>query len=169
MDVIDLLMSRRSIRKFTEEKVNDPTVELILKSAMYAPSAGNQQPWHFIVLRDKETFQKIQEFHPYSKMLLQANLAVLVCGDTSLETHQGYWPVDCSAATENILIAVHGLGLGAVWLGIYPRIIRQEGMRKILNLPVHINPFSLIAIGYAAEKKKVPERFKTDRIHFEKW
>lgn len=169
MDIIELLLTRRSIRKYTNKDVSDEIIEKLLKAAMYAPSAGNQQPWHFLVLRDRNTFQKITEFHPYAKMLQEASVAILICGDTSLETNKGYWPFDCSAATENVLIAAHGLGLGSVWLGIYPRPNRQDGMRKLFQLPDNIMPFSLISIGYPAEKKKTPLRFKPERIHYDKW
>jgi len=169
MDIIELLTTRRSIRKYTGKEISGDIVNKLLEAAMYAPSAGNQQPWHFLVIRDKAVFQKITEFHPYSKMLLEASLAILVCADVSNETHKGYWPLDCSAATENILIAAHGLGLGAVWLGIYPRQDRQEGMRNLFQLPDSIFPFSLISVGYPAEQKTKPERFSPERIHLEKW
>jgi nitroreductase len=169
MDIVELLTTRRSIRKYSGKEINEEIVEKLLTASMYAPSAGNQQPWHFVVIRNKVIFQKINEFHPYSKMMLEAGLAILVCGDVSVETNKGYWPVDCSAATENILIAAHGLGLGAVWLGIYPRPDRQDGMRKLFLLPDTIFPFSLISIGYPGEQKTKPERFKQERIHFDKW
>jgi nitroreductase len=169
MEVMELLLTRRSIRKYTDEKVSDELVKQVVKAAMYAPSAGNQQPWHFVVLRDKIQFKQITNFHPYSQMLLEADVAVLICGDSSLETKHGYWPIDCAAATQNMLLAVHGLGLGAVWLGIYPRHERQTGMSDLLNLPETVIPFSLVVIGYAAEQKPIPERFKEERIHFNKW
>jgi nitroreductase len=169
MDIIELLTTRRSIRKYTAKEIREEIVEELLRAAMYAPSAGNQQPWHFVVLRNKAMFRKINEFHPYSAMLQEANLAILVCADTTIETKRGYWPLDCSAATENILIAAHGLGLGAVWLGIYPRPDRQDGMKKLLRLPDNISPFSLVSIGYPAEQKALPNRFVPERIHYEKW
>jgi len=169
MDILELLTTRRSIRKYTDKEVSEEIVDSLLRAGMYAPSAGNQQPWHFMIIRDKSTFERINKFHPYSKMLLEANVAILVCADTSIETHKGYWPVDCSAATENILIAAHGLGLGAVWLGIYPRQERIDGIRKLFHLPDTIFPLSLISIGYPAEQKQKPERFIAARIHYEKW
>ena len=169
MNLLDIIKTRRSIRKFTEKEISDQQIDEILTAAMYAPSAANQQPWHFIVVRNKETFQKIQTFHPFSQMLSQANVAILVCGDSALETKQGYWPIDCGAATQNILLSAHGLGLGAVWLGIYPVHERQQGITDLFSLPENVHPFSLIAMGYPAEEKKLPERFKPERIHFEKW
>ena len=170
MDIIELIKTRRSIRKFdTTKSVSVEQQNLLLTAAMYAPSAGNQQVWHFITITNKLTFDKINEFHPYSSMLKNADLAILVCGDSSIEIKPGYWPVDCSAATQNILLAAHGLGLGAVWLGVYPVPERQNGMSQLLNLPEHIHPFSLVAIGYPAEEKKMTERFKSERVHSEKW
>jgi nitroreductase len=169
MNVIELLTSRRSIRKYTDKEVADELIEKLLIAGMYAPSAGNQQPWHFLVIKDKTLLTKITEFHPYAKMLPNASVAILVCADTQLETKIGYWHIDCSAASQNILIAAHGLGLGAVWLGIYPRPERQEGMRELFHLPQNIEPFSLISVGYAAEEKPTPERFKADRVHTNKW
>ncbi|GAI87989.1 unnamed protein product, partial [marine sediment metagenome] len=96
------------------------------------------------------------EVHPYSKMLKEAGLAILVCGDERLQLSKGYWVVDCGAATQNLLLAAHGIGLGAVWLGVHPREKRKSGIRKIFHLPDHVQPFSLISIGYPAEDKPVP-------------
>lgn len=169
MNFIDTLLTRRSIRKYTSEHVTDEQIEQVIKAAMFAPSAGNQQTWHFVVIREQETFNKIIEFHPFAQMLTQASVAICVCADLSIETKQGYWMVDCSAATENLLLASHSLGLGAVWLGIYPRPERMEGLKNLLNLPEMVEPFSLISIGYPAEEKKLPNRFKPERIHTERW
>lgn len=169
MDIINLLITRRSIRKYSNEEITQEQIEQLLMAGMYAPSAGNQQPWHFIIIRNKDAFHNITKIHPFSKMLLNASAAILVCADLQLETNKGYWPLDCSAATENILIAAHGLGLGAVWLGVYPRRDRQEGIAKIFSLPENIQPFSLISLGYPAEKFDLPNRFKTERIHSDIW
>lgn len=169
MDIIEGIFSRRSIRKYTDKEITDAQVEMIIKTGMYAPSASNQQPWHFIVIKDRKILNKIAEVHPYAKMLTQAQLAILVCGDENLELSKGYWVVDCSAATQNMLLAVHDLGLGAVWLGIHPREERKNEIRKIFSLPDNIQPLSLISIGYPAEEKDIPERFKPERIHYNAW
>mgnify|MGYP001769731856 CR=1 FL=1 len=126
---------------------------------MAAPSAGNQQPWHFVIISNREILNEIPKFHPYSKMLAQSPVAILVCGDINTEKHKGYWIQDCSAATENILLAIHTLGLGAVWLGIHPREDRVDGIKKLLNLPDNISPLALIALGYPAEKHPPADRF----------
>ncbi len=169
MEVIEAILTRRSIRKYSREKITDKQIEIILKAAMYAPSAMNQQPWHFIVIDDREKLNRIMEVHPYSKMLKEAGLAILVCGDERLQLSKGYWVVDCGAATQNLLLAAHGIGLGAVWLGVHPREERKLGIRKIFNLPDHVQPFSLISIGYPAEEKLFPQRFKPERIHKNTW
>lgn len=169
MEGFDLLLTRRSIRKYQEASVSNELIEKLIKAGMYAPSASNKQPWHFIVIRDKETLNRIADFHPNAKMLRNAPCAILICGDEIKAHAPGYWPVDCSAATQNILLAAHALGLGACWLGIYPREERVAKMRTVVSVPEHIHPFSLIAIGYPAESPASPQRFDATRIHFEKW
>jgi nitroreductase len=169
MDVLEAIFNRRSIRQYTDRPVTDDVVETLLKAAMYAPSAVNKQPWHFIVFRDRRIIERINQFHEYASMLRQANVAILVCWDDELQHDTGYGPVDCSAATQNILLAAYGLGLGSVWVGLYPRIQRMESIQDLFSLPQNIRPFSIISLGYPAEEKKMPDRFKRDRIHFEKW
>ncbi len=169
MDVIDAILTRRSIRKYTGQPVTDEQVEILLKAAMYAPSAVNKQPWHYIVFRNRSIAEKIAEFHPNSYMLKEASLGILVCFDKKLQHDSGYGELDCSAATQNILLAAHGIGLGAVWIGIVPRANRVTSLKKLFSLPENITPFALIAVGYPNEKKTFPERFRKDRIHFEKW
>jgi nitroreductase len=166
---IEAIIKRRSIRHYIRKNVDKSLIDLLLKSAMYAPSASNQQPWHFIVIDRQDLFKRIMKAHPYSSMLSEAALAILVCGDEKLELSKGYWPVDCSAATQNILLAAHSLGLGTVWLGVYPRKERMDGIREIFRLPDHIQPLSLISIGYPAEEKEVPARYKEDRIRWNEW
>jgi len=169
MEIIEGIITRRSIRKYTDKKISDDQINTLLKSGMYAPSANNKQPWHFIVINDRKILSKIADIHPYAKMLIEAQLAILVCGDELLENGSGYWIVDCSAATQNILLAAHGIGLGAVWLGLYPREERKQAIRELFNLPNNIQPLSLISLGYPNESKELPDRFKPERIHYNKW
>ena len=136
---------------------------------MSAPSAGNEQPWHFVVIKERESLDEIPTFHPYSQMLRHAPMAILVCGDETLEKYQGYWVQDCSAATQNILLAAQAKGLGAVWLGVYPIKDRVIGLRKLLGIPEHVTPFSLISIGYPAEQKPRSERYDISRVHHNRW
>lgn len=167
---LDTIFQRRSIRRFTNDKVSDELVEKLLRAAMAAPSAGNQQPWDFIVVRDKTTFEKIMQIHPYSSPLKEANVAIVVCGNTSRETrHLGYWVQDCSAATQNILLEAQYLGLGAVWLGVYPVEERVLGLKNLFKLPQSIVPLSIVAVGYPAEQKGPADRFDEAKVHHEKW
>lgn len=169
MDLLDAIFTRRSIRKYSGEQVSQGEIQTILKAAMYAPSANNQQPWHFLVIDDVGIMDQIIQVHPYARMLSGASIAVLICGDESLELSKGYWAVDCAAATQNLLLAAHGIGLGAVWLGVHPREERKSGIRKIFNLPDHIQPFAVVSIGKPGEEKPLPERFKQERIHWNEW
>lgn len=169
MEVLDAIFERRSIRKYSGEQVTEKEIQTILRAAMYAPSANNQQPWHFIVITDRGILDQIMKAHPYAGMLAGAALAILVCGDEKLELSRGYWVVDCGAATQNLLLAIHGIGLGGVWLGVHPREERKTGIREIFNLPSHIQPFSLVSIGHPGEEKPVPQRFKSERIHYNSW
>ena len=111
MDALDMLLSRRSIRKYGDKNVEEHKLQAMLRAAMAAPSAGNQQPWQFVVIRDRRTLDRVCEFHPYAQMCHEAALAILVCGDTGLERHEGFWVQDCSAATQNLLLAAHAQGL----------------------------------------------------------
>jgi nitroreductase len=165
----DPVLSRRSIRKYTDEAVDDHTVERLLRAAMAAPSAGNQQPWHFVVLREKETMRAITGFHPYARMLPDAQVAVLVCGDPGGTRWSQLWDQDCSAATENLLIEAEHLGLGAVWLGVHPIVERVEGLRALLGIPKSIVPFAIVPFGWPAERKEPSDRFDAARVHDERW
>jgi nitroreductase len=167
--VISTILKRRSIRKYSGEPVDKSTIKELLIAGMYAPSARNEQPWHFLVINERDLLSRIMEIHPYASMLSTAAFAILVCGDTELELSKGYWPVDCAAATQNILLAAEALDLGAVWLGVYPREERQEGIRQLFKLPANVQPFSLISVGRPAEEKEIPDRIREERIRWNKW
>lgn len=169
MDAMEAILTRRSIRKYTKQEVPDSIIREVLEAAMCAPSAGNQQPWHFVVIRDRRILDEIPKVHPHSQMVKEAPVAILVCGDLSLEKRKGFWVQDCSAATENLLLAAHAKGLGAVWLGVYPREDRVDGIRKLLDIPEHVIPFSLVPIGYPAEKSFKVNRYDASRVHYDRW
>jgi nitroreductase len=169
MDAMNAILSRRSIRKYTNQPVSDEVMKELLEAAMSAPSAGNEQPWHFVVIDDRKILDEIPRYHPYSQMLKDAPVAVMVCGDETLQKYEGYWVQDCSAATENILIAAQAKGLGAVWLGVYPIEDRVAALRKLLGIPENVIPFSLISIGYPAEQKPRSDRYDDSRIHHNQW
>jgi len=163
------ILSRRSIRLYTPEPVSEAMVDDLLRAAMSAPSAGNQQPWQFVVIRERQKLDSIPVFHPYAEMVKSASVAVLVCGDMRLEKNKGYWVQDCSAATQNLLLAAHAQGLGAVWVGVYPNEERLEGFRKLLEIPEEIIPFALVPVGYPAESKPPSNRYEPSRIHNDHW
>ena len=169
MKTMEAILKRRSIRQFTNQPIAQDDLNTLLRAAMMAPTARNCQEWEFVIVRKKETFQKIMHIHPYAKMLEQANCAIIVCGNTQREHAPGYWMADCGAATQNILLAATSLGIGSVWLGVYPNEERMNGLAKILNLPEYIKPLNIIALGYPNEKKEEIDRFDPAKIHVEKW
>jgi len=170
MELFEGLFSRRSIRKYTGEKIDEEVIRSMIKAGMYAPSANNRRPWHFIIVDEREILDKIMKVHPYSSMLSEASHAVIVCGDEKLENGPGYYIIDCSAATQNILLAAHALGYGAVWLGVEPRSERKHAIRQIFGLPDHIYPVSIISIGVPVKiPEKIPSRFEPVKIRKNKW
>jgi len=169
MDVLTAIMTRRSIRTFDERPIPEEIRETLLRAAMAAPSARNAQPWQFIVIDHRATLMEIAARFPNAQPARTAPLGILVCGDLSLELSKGYWVIDCAAAAQNILLAAHGLGLGALWTGVYPRENRVEGLREIFGIPDHVVPHSLMLIGYPAESPEPVDRFDPKRIHHNRW
>jgi len=163
------IFDRRSIRKYKPGEISVEKLRFLVKAGMYAPSAGNEQPWDFIIINERGILDKIPEFHPHAQMLKQAPAAILVCADITREKHKDMWIQDCSAATENILIEITAQGLGGVWLGVYPREERIKGLKELLAIPAHVIPFSLIAVGFPAERKLAADRFNPQRLHLNKW
>ena len=169
MKVMEAILNRRSIRRFTDKPIAKEDITSLLRAAMMGPTARNCQEWEFVVVRDKATFKKITSVHPYAQMLAQADCAIVVCGNTQREHAPGYWMADCGAATQNILLAATALGIGSVWLGVYPNQERMDGLSAILGLPPHVKPLNIIALGYPNEKKEEVDRFDPAKIHLEKW
>jgi len=169
METLEAIITRRSIRKFKSKEIEEELIIKMLQAAMYAPSARNTQPWHFIVINDRKKLDEIPRLHPYADMCYEAPLAIMICGDLTLEKMEGYIAINCAAATQNLLLAAHDLGLGAVWLGVYPRKERMNALSKFFEIPENIIPVSLVAVGYPNESKSTPERFKPERIHYNKW
>ncbi|MDD4858418.1 MAG: nitroreductase family protein [Candidatus Krumholzibacteria bacterium] len=163
----EAIFARRSIRAYTGEPVSGEEITKLLKAAMAAPSGKNLKPWHFVVVRDRTTLGKLADVHPYGKMLAGAAAAIAVCGDSAISPD--LWVQDCAAATENILIAVASLGLGAVWLGCHPREDRVSAIKAVLGIPEHIGVLSLISIGRPGEKKEPRTQYDGKRVHDEKW
>ena len=169
MDAIDALLTRRSIRKYTKEPVSDEAIKMLLEAAMAAPSAGDQQPWHFIVIRDRAILDEIPKLHPHAQMVKEAPVAIVVCGDERSVKYKDFWPQDCAAATQNLLLAAHAKNLGAVWCGVYPNEERVGPLRDLLGIPAGVFPFSLIVIGHPDEEKPPAERFDASRVHADRW
>ncbi len=166
--MLDVILSRRSIRHYTNQPVAPEFTEQILRAGMAAPSARNGQPWHFVVVTDRAMLNAIPTIHPHASMVREAAFAIVVCGETSGEV-EGYWVQDCSAAVENMLLAAHGLGLGGVWLGVYPRPERVEPVKQLFDLPVHIDPLCILPFGYPAEHKEPADRYDPGRVHQNRW
>ncbi len=160
------ICQRRSIRKYKDQPLPKEILDEVIKAGFYAPSAINAQPRHFWIVDDKEMIQDIMDIQGHCKFLEQAKTAILVCGD--LEISEQFWIDDCAAATENILIAAQSFGLGTCWCGL----CHTEAAWNLVvnfNLPEHIRPYSLIAIGYPDEEKPMPDRVDPARIHHNEW
>ena len=136
---------------------------------MAAPSAGNQQSWRFVVVVDKLQLGRLAEATPYSAMLASAAAGIVVAGDARAQRHAGYWVQDCAAATENLLIAAHAIGLGAVWIGVHPIEERVANVRGVCGLPDGVVPLGMVALGNPAEAKPPAERYDSSLVHQERW
>lgn len=166
---MDAILKRTSVRRFKEHDVSNELIEQILTAGMSAPSAGNQQPWQFMVIRNEETLKRLSQCSPYAASAAHAPVAILVCGDLSAEIHKGFWVQDCSAAVENMLIAVTSLNLGAVWLGVYPEKDRVDYVKKLFDLPHEIIPLAIIPVGSPYQEHHPQNRFDREKIHIEQW
>jgi nitroreductase len=166
-----LMLRRKSVRRFAECSVSDSQLITLLKVAMAAPSAKNAQPWHFVVIEERKTLDRLSELLPYAKMLSSATLAIVVCGDT--EVHSGEsaqnWIMDCSAATQNLLLVAESMEFGAVWTAVYPYVDRIEAVRTALQLPQQVMPLNVIPIGAPMGNERPLDKWKPERIHREKW
>jgi nitroreductase len=166
-EFIQTVLARRSIRKYTAEPVSNADIKTLLEAAMAAPSASNRKPWHFVVVTERQALDRLAEAHPHGKMLFEATLCIAVCGGPT--EAERFWVQDCSAATENLLLAVTALGLGAVWLGVYPREERVAAIRQVLGIPEEIAPLNLISIGHPAEEKEPRTQYDEACVHYERW
>lgn len=164
--VIENIMTRTSVRQFTDEAVGADTVETLLRAGMAAPTAKNLQPWAFAVISGRSVLDSLQAVSPYAR-LETAPLAIVVCGDMNKAADGGageFWVQDCSAATENILLAAHALGLGAVWCGGYPDSARVEGIRRVLGLPANLVPLNIISLGHPAVNPEPKDKWKPENV-----
>ena len=177
---LDVIMSRKSVRSYTDQAVSDQQVETILRAAMAAPSGMNVQPWRFVVVRDQAVKDVLAG--GFNKMIAQAPVVFVVCGETTILRksrgeadaepvlmENGNWTADCAAATENLLLAVEALGLGAVWTACYPYDDRMNPAREVLGLPDNVTPYCIVPCGYPAGDDQPKDKWKTENIHYDKW
>ncbi len=169
MDTIHALLTRRSIRKYTDRKVTDSQIETLLRAAMHAPSAFNRQPWEFIVIDSKTRLAELDAVISHADMIKDASAAILVLGDKKAEPSLEFIIQNNSAVTQNILLAAHALGLGAVWIAVYPLQEAMDVVMKFFNLPDHLYPVSLIPIGFPAENFPEEDRYNPERVHLNRW
>jgi nitroreductase len=169
MDCLEAIATRRSVRKFTDEPVTDAEIDVLLRAAMAAPSAGNQQCWRFIVVRDAETRARLSDSTPYGKPMGRAALGIVVLADVTAETFPGNWATDCAAATENFLLAAHATGLGACWLGVYPGEERERAVADIVDIPQGMRPFCMIAVGHPEAPGPDVDRYRQEKVRVDRW
>ena len=165
------IFARRSVRQYRPGEVDDATIRDLLEAAMAAPSAVAKDPWHFIVVRDRQMLGRITEGLPNGKMLVDAAAGIVVCGDVH-QAHgqlEGYLVQDCSAAVENLLLAATALGLGGCWLGVYPRPERAEFLRTLFGLPANIVPVAVVSIGWPLAPAEPRTRYREEAVHMERW
>ena len=164
------IFERRSVRTYTDRDITPDEEERLLRAGMQAPSAGNERPWHFVVIRSRDTMQKINESQPYAKMLEKAPLCIAVCGDRRAQSFPfDFWVQDCSAAIQNMLLEAEHLGLGGVWLGVYPVPERVSNISALLGLPEDVLPLGLLAFGQPAGNPEPADRFLPESVHKETW
>ena len=169
---VKTILTRVSVREFTGEKISDAQIDTLLRAAMSAPSAINKQPWAFIVVNDEDLIAKIGEALPYSRCSNHPAVAIIPCGDLSkaIPGEMGaFWVNDVSAATENLLLAAHSMGLGAVWTGLHPDMNRAALVQQMLGLPEHIIPLCVVPVGVPAEQPNVKDKFRPENIHYNGW
>jgi len=170
METLEAIFTRRSVRRFKKDKLISPDIiKQLLKAGMAAPSARNEQPWHFIVVNERSLLDKICDIHPYADMCLQAPLAIIPCIDPQAGSDDHYVIQDLSAASQNILLAARALGLGSVWLGVYPNKKVMANVQQLFNIPKTILPFNIMPIGYTDMQQTAQSRFQKDRVHENQW
>ncbi len=169
MEILEALYTRRSIRKFEFKNISDEVLRKILRAGMSAPNSGGQRLWQFVVIKDRDQMEKIIAAYPYAKMLRDVPIAIIVCFDKSREKYEERWQMDCATASLNILLAAHGLGLGGVWLEIYPIDERVKAIRESFDMPEYVVPFAAFGIGHPAEEKPELDRYEESLIHYDSW
>lgn len=169
--VIDCIMTRTSVRSYSDRQVDDSTINKILRAGMASPTAANQQAWHLEVITNQNLKDSISASFEYAKMVEHCSFAVVVCGDMDRlfagdKADGGFWVQDCSAMSENMLLAAHALGVGGVWCGVYPMADREEILRRILKLPANLTPLNIMSFGYPAAAATPKEKWDPAKVHY---
>jgi len=164
--VLSTIRERRSIRRYTNQAVTDDQIRQLLEAAMAAPSADNIQPWEFVVVKDPDLKRELAQTHPWSDMAADAAVVFVVCGNERASRH---WVEDASAATENLLLAATALGLGAVWVAVYPHASNEAHVRQVLAIPGEMRVLCLVPVGHPAESKPPRTKYTESKVHYERW
>ncbi|HBN96856.1 MAG TPA: nitroreductase family protein [Firmicutes bacterium] len=169
VDVLMAIRHRRSIRRYTPEPIDNATLTTILQAGLCAPTAMNRRPFHFVVIKDKDTLATLSAGKKYAWMLSHAQAAIVICGDNTVEDRPEHLYADCFAATQNMLLAIHGLHLGGVWLGVSQGSEWSALLQETLRLPANIIPTAVISLGHPSEEKPIPSTWEPEKIHYEAW
>jgi len=169
MDARDAIMSRRSVRKYAPDDVSEADIESVLRAAMAAPSASNERPWRFVVVRDRDTLTRLSKATPFAGALAAAPVGIAVVADRKAMKYPGFWVIDCAAAIENMLLAAHASGLGGVWIGVHPVKPFAWNVSRTLGLPRHVVPHSLVAIGRPVAIPDPVDRYDPEWVHRDRW
>lgn len=169
-DALSIIHSRKSVRSFTEQSVDREMLVDIIKAGMAAPTGMDRRPWEFIIVEDSALLNQMAEGLPNAKFLVASPAAIVVCGNMNQDMGgSSYWYLDCSAATQNILLAIEAMGLGGTWTGVYPSEDRMKVVSDALNLPEHIGALCVIPIGYPTGHETPKDKYNADKIHINKW
>ncbi|SCY55731.1 nitroreductase family protein [Alkaliphilus peptidifermentans] len=169
MDVLTAIRTRRSIRRFSKKSIDEKVLNTIMEAGFCAPSAKNKRPWHFILVKNKEILKRLAGNDSNHKPISEADCCIVICGDKNIQGMNDFILEDCSAAVQNILLASHGVGIGAVWCGLHTGTKDSKSLTEIFELPTKIVPIAIVALGYPEEDKGAVERFDFSKVHYEKW
>ncbi len=170
-DALTVIQERKSVRSYTGEPVSNEDIDMLLHAAMAAPVAVNMRPWKFVVVTDKATLAALADSLPFAKMLLRAGTAIVVCAmpDEAANGSESFAILDCTCASENILLAAEAMGLGAVWTAVYPRKEIMDLVRMKLNIPFNVIPLNVIPVGHPTGEEEAKDKYDPRNIHWEKW
>lgn len=168
-DALTVIHRRKSVRKYLDKPVTREQLTVLMKAGMAAPTAADKRPWAFVAVTERAILDSLAESSPTGKMLKNAAAAIVVCGDTRRALNSNVWTQDCSAASQNILLAAEAIGLGAVWIGIYPEYFKYNHVRRVLGIPMEVIPLNIISIGWPTGAEKPKEKFDPNNIHWNSW